>query len=121
MLNVLSYCEARAARLKQSLATLAARREGAIVRRRGGRPIRACRIFCREQVVVLIDRYGVQIRLGYDDILEAVPIERVPANALSDIPRMREIAVEPTQIPADEDHASNVIVLQPAARVVFLV
>ena len=91
MRNVVSFCEARAARLKQRLSALAARREGAIVRGREGRRICASRIFCRDQVVVLIDRYGFQNRLGYDDILDAVPVARVAAEA-SPVRRMEELA-----------------------------
>lgn len=100
MRNVISFCDARAARLKQSLSTLAARREGAIVRGRGEEPISACRIFCRDQGVVLIDRYGYQSHLGYDDILDAVPMGRVAAKA--------SLFVRPLDKPAGSaEHASD--------------
>jgi hypothetical protein len=98
MRNVISFCEARAARLKQSLSVLAARREGAIVRGRGEEPIRASRIFCRDKGVVLIDRYGFQSHIGYDDILDAVPtnsslMQRVAAKVRPSILPLRERAL----------------------------
>ena len=119
MCNVISFCDVRAARLKQSLRALAARREGAIVQGRGEEPISAYRIFCRDQGVVLIDRYGYQSRLGYDDILDAVPMGRVAAKAPPLLP-VREIAQAPMEertgadnvIGADQAGASNVIALR---------
>ena len=114
MRNIVSFCEARAARLKQSLSALAARREGAIVRGREGSPICARRIFCRDQVVVLIDRYGFQSRLGYDDILDAVAAGHVLAKAPRSVSPPGEIAPATME---ERAGAENVIAFRrPVAR-----
>jgi hypothetical protein len=114
MHNVISFRTVRTARLKDSLSTLAARREGAIVRERSGRPICACRIFCRDQGVVLIDRYGFQSRLGYDDILDATPTVRVRARTSQPGSRASRLAIMRVEDRAGEKRAeekrdSNVI------------
>ena len=56
------------------LCWLAQRKEAAIVRLRDG-PILAQRIFCRDRIAVLIDKFGYQTRLGYSEIVDATPAQ----------------------------------------------
>jgi hypothetical protein len=70
--SIIIFAEIRAERLKAILCWLAQRKEAAIVRVREKR-ILAYRIFCRERIAVLIDRFGYQTQLGYGDIVDATP------------------------------------------------
>ena len=38
-------------------------------------PILAQRIFCRDRIAVLIDKFGYQTRLGYSEIVDATPAQ----------------------------------------------
>lgn len=71
--QVLSFTEARAERLKARLSALADSRSPGMIETQHGL-IDARRIFCREAAAVLIDRYGYQTRLGYDQIVDVCPI-----------------------------------------------
>jgi hypothetical protein len=77
--QVLSFCDARTERVRARLCALADSRMPGIVETRSG-AIDAHRIFCREQWVVLIDRYGVQTRLAYDEISDVGPV--LPASEI---------------------------------------
>jgi|EndMetStandDraft_4_1072995.scaffolds.fasta_scaffold261272_2 hypothetical protein len=71
--QVLSFAEARAERVRAKLCALAIRRSPGMIETRHGL-IDARRIFCREGAAVLIDRYGYQTKLGYDQIIDVSPI-----------------------------------------------
>lgn len=66
---VFSFADARAARVKEKLCALATSRRRGMVETADGL-IDARRIFCREAVAVLIDRYGYQTRIGYSEITD---------------------------------------------------
>jgi hypothetical protein len=66
---VLSFADARAARVKAALSEFAASRSPAMVET-ADELIDARRIFCRDAVAVLIDRYGYQTRIGYAEITD---------------------------------------------------
>lgn len=72
--SVVILAEIRAERLKAMLCWLARRKEAAIVQLREG-PILAHRIFCRDRIAVLIDKFGYQTRLGYSEIVDATPAQ----------------------------------------------
>jgi hypothetical protein len=72
MSSIILFAEIRAEWLKAKLCSLARTKEAVIVRLREG-PILAYRIFCRDRIAVLIDRFGYQTQLGYDDIVDATP------------------------------------------------
>jgi hypothetical protein len=69
---IILFVEIRAERLKAKLCSLARSKEAVIVRLREG-PILAYRIFCRDRIAVLIDRFGYRTQLGYGDIVDAAP------------------------------------------------
>jgi hypothetical protein len=69
---VLSFTDARAERVKAKLCALASSRSPGMVETAHGL-IDARRIFCREAIAVLIDRYGCQTRVGYGDITDVSP------------------------------------------------
>jgi hypothetical protein len=71
--NVISYAAIRAEKVKAKLCALADSQSPGLVETQHG-PIDAQRIFCRDSVAVLIDRYGVQTRLAYGDIADVSPI-----------------------------------------------
>lgn len=71
--RVLSFVDARAARVKATLSEFAASRSPAMVLT-AHELIDARRVFCREAVAVLIDRYGCQTRVGYHQITEVSPV-----------------------------------------------
>lgn len=60
----------RKRRLREKLAAFAERQEPAVIETPGGL-ITAMRIFCRDTVVVLIDKYGCQSMLPYEQVLDA--------------------------------------------------
>jgi hypothetical protein len=70
---VLSFTDARAERVKAKLCALATSRSAGMVETAHGL-IDARRIFCRDAVAVLIDRYGCQTRLGYSEITDVSPL-----------------------------------------------
>jgi hypothetical protein len=70
---VVSFADARAARVKYKLCAYAASRSPAMVET-ASEVIDARRIFCRDAVAVLIDRYGYQTKVGYADITDVSPI-----------------------------------------------
>lgn len=69
---VLSFTDARAERVKAKLCALASSRSPGMVETAHGL-IDARRIFCRDAIAVLIDRYGCQTRVGYGDITDVSP------------------------------------------------
>jgi hypothetical protein len=69
---VLSFTDARAERVKAKLCALETSRSPGMVETAHGL-IDARRIFCRDAVAVLIDRYGCQTRLGYSEITDVSP------------------------------------------------
>jgi hypothetical protein len=69
---VLSFNDARAERVKAKLCALASSRSPGMVETAHGL-IDARRIFCRDAIAVLIDRYGCQTRLGYSEITDVSP------------------------------------------------
>ena len=69
---VLSFTDARAERVKAKLCALASSRAPGMVETAHGL-IDARRIFCREAIAVLIDRYGCQTRLCYSEITDVSP------------------------------------------------
>lgn len=69
---VLSFTDARAERVKAKLCALASSRSPGMVETAHGL-IDARRIFCRDTIAVLIDRYGCQTRVGYGDITDVSP------------------------------------------------
>jgi hypothetical protein len=73
MSMVVSFSDARAAKVKATLSAYAASRSPAMVET-GDELIDARRIFCRDAVAVLIDRYGYQTRVGYTDITDVSPV-----------------------------------------------
>jgi len=70
---VLSFTDARAERVKAKLCALAGSRSPGMVETAHGL-FDARRIFCRDAVAVLIDRYGCQTRLGYSEITDVSPL-----------------------------------------------
>jgi hypothetical protein len=77
--QLLSFVDARVDRLKARLCDLACRRSAALIETPDG-AIEAHRIFCRETCAVLVDRYGVQTRLAYGDIIDVSPV--LPASEI---------------------------------------
>jgi hypothetical protein len=69
---VLSFSDARAERVKAKLSALATSRSPGMVETAHGL-IDARRIFCRDSIAVLIDRYGCQTRLDYSEITNVSP------------------------------------------------
>jgi hypothetical protein len=70
---VISFPDARAARVRAKLCAFAVARSPGMVETADGL-IDARRIFCRDAVAVLIDRYGYQTRLGYNEITDVSPV-----------------------------------------------
>jgi hypothetical protein len=70
---VLSFADARAEKVKAKLCALASSRSPVMVETAGSL-IDARRIFCREAVAVLIDRYGCQTHVSYDEINDVSPV-----------------------------------------------
>jgi hypothetical protein len=75
--TVLSFADARAASVKAKLNAYAQSRRPAAIAAADVR-VEAQRIFCREAMAVLIDRYGYQTRLDYRDIRDVRPIVPTP-------------------------------------------
>ncbi len=76
---VLSFVDARARKVKATLGAFASSRTPAMVGTADSL-IDARRIFCRDAVAVLIDRYGCQSRIGYTEITRvdaALPAARI--------------------------------------------
>ena len=71
--QVVSFADARAAKVKAKLCSFATTRKPSMVETHDGM-IDARRIFCRDAVAILIDRYGYQTRIGYDAITDVSPI-----------------------------------------------
>jgi hypothetical protein len=92
--QVLSFAEARAEKLKARLSALAASRSPGMIETQHGL-IDARRIFCREAAAVLIDRYGYQTKLPYDQITDVSPI--LPASDIIALADWQVIAAEETQ------------------------
>lgn len=91
--QVLSFFDARAGRVRARLRALADSRNAGMIETRDGL-IDARRIFCREAVAVLIDRYGVQTRVAYGEITDVSPILPV-----SEIIRLADWQVAPQDAP----------------------
>ena len=70
---VLSFTDVRAERVKAKLCALATSRSPGMVETAHGL-IDARRIFCRDAIAVLVDRYGCQTRLGYSEITDVSPM-----------------------------------------------
>ncbi len=70
---LISFADARAERVKAKLCALAAGCSPAMVETADSL-IDARRIFCRDSVAVLIDRYGYQTRVGYTEINDVSPV-----------------------------------------------
>jgi hypothetical protein len=70
---VVSFADARAARVKATLSQFAASHRPAMVET-ADELIDARRIFCRDAVAVLIDRFGYQTRIGYAEITDVSPV-----------------------------------------------
>jgi hypothetical protein len=104
--QLLSFKDARADRLKARLCDLADSRSAAVVETPDG-PIDAYRIFCRDTCAVLIDRYGVQTRLGYGEISDVSPM--LPA---SEIIRLADWQV----VSADEQPNGATVLRFPDSR-----
>jgi hypothetical protein len=73
---VIALVVVRTSRLRAKLCAVAERRQAAIVRAREG-VFLAYRIFCREQVAVLIDQYGIRTQLGYGEIVDVHPMRPI--------------------------------------------
>ncbi len=96
---VLSYTDARAERVKAKLCALETSRSPGMVETARGL-IDARRIFCRDAVAVLIDRYGCQTRLGYSEITDVSP-----QLSATDIIRLADWQV----MEVEEPHSSTVL------------
>jgi hypothetical protein len=70
---VVSFADARAAMVKATLSEFAELRCPVLVETADD-VIDARRIFCRDTVAVLIDRYGYQTRVGYAEITDVSPV-----------------------------------------------
>ena len=70
---VVSFADARARKMKGKLDAFASSRSPAMVETADSQ-IDAQRIFCRDGCAVLIDRYGCQVWVGYDDITDVSAI-----------------------------------------------
>jgi hypothetical protein len=101
---VFSFADARAARVKAKLCAFASARSPAMVETADAM-IDARRIFCRDAVAVLIDRYGCQTRIGYAEITDVSPV----------LPMAHIIALADWQV-ADEECAAAE---QPEAAIVL--
>jgi hypothetical protein len=84
MSSIILFAEIRAEWLKAKLCSLARTKEAVIVRLREG-PILAYRIFCRDRIAVLIDRFGYRTQLGYGDIVDAAPANLPPGKPVAGI------------------------------------
>jgi hypothetical protein len=73
MTAIVSLGDVRSQRMRVRLAGLAEHPHGLAVETRDA-TISARRIFCRDTGAVLIDRYGCQTRLGYNEILDITPM-----------------------------------------------
>lgn len=102
---VLSYAHARAERVKARLSAFAISRTPGMVETQHGGLFDARRIFCRDAAAVLIDRYGVQTRLSYGEIIDVSPI--LPA---ADIIRLADWQV----VAAEEREAQACVLPFPA-------
>ncbi len=95
---------------KSGSVALAASRSPAMVETADGL-IDAQRIFCRDAVAVLIDRYGCQTRLGYDQITDVSPLM-----SAADIIERANWQV--TELPAQQAEVATSVVPFPAGRAV---
>ena len=95
---VLSYQLARAERVRAKLCAFASSRTPGMVETQRGRLFDARRIFCRDAVAVLIDRYGVQTRLSYGEIADVSPI--LPAADIIRLADWQVVAAAEDRVPA---------------------
>lgn len=107
---VVSLTDARAERVKVRLLALDASRSPAMVETAEGL-IDAQRIFCRDAVAILIDRYGCQNRLGYDQITDVSPL-------MSTADIIERANWQITELPAQQAEAATSVVPFPASRAV---
>lgn len=98
--QVLSFADARAERVKAKLCVLADSRRRGMVEIHDGL-IDARRIFCRDSVAVLIDRYGVQTRLAYCEIADVSPV----------LPAAEIVRLADWQVVAEEERAPDAAVV----------
>jgi hypothetical protein len=78
--------------MKAKLNDFATSRTPGMVETQQGGMFDARRIFCREAVAVLIDRFGVQTRLSYGEIADVSPI--LPAAEILRLADWQAVAAE---------------------------
>lgn len=104
---VFSFADARAAKVKAKLCAAAIARSPVMVET-ADEMIDARRIFCRDAVAVLIDRYGYQTRIGYAEITDVSPVLPV-----ADIIALADWQVDEEEQADDERPKADAAIILP--------